>query len=178
MYHAVMIIDDCELQRYINETMVKRSLSAEQVMSFNSPKAALIHLRSLAIYSDVFPDVIFLDIHMPEMDGFDFLDRFLEFPVDHLKGHREGVTGSHGPRHKFQTVRKQFLESPQTRLSFAKHVHHRQSARQQRRNIGEAPELVRKQKPGQNPGAHYRDQAGIDQPVRAPLHAGLFQQFL
>jgi len=80
MPHDVMIIDDSDLQRYLTETIVKRNLPVEQIVSFNSPIGALAYLHSIENYSDTFPKVIFLDIHMPLMNGFGFLDKYLEFP--------------------------------------------------------------------------------------------------
>ncbi len=39
-------------------------------------------------------------------------------------------------------------------------------------------ELVGKQNPGERPDRHHRDQAGVHQPVRAPLHPGLLEHLL
>ena len=80
MSHAVMIIDDSPLERYMTETIVKRSLSAVKIISFPSASAAIEHLRALPAIEGSFPSVIFLDIYMPVMNGFDFLDEYAAFP--------------------------------------------------------------------------------------------------
>ena len=85
-----MIIDDCEIQLYLTETTIKKCLHPAQVIGFNSPVGALMHLRAIENNYHEFPVVIFLDLNMPFMNGFDFLDKYLEFP-SHLREHCEIV---------------------------------------------------------------------------------------
>ena len=82
MDYTILIVDDSELQRVITEMVIKKSRSAVRIVSFPSATDALDHLRTLENHNSKFPDVIFLDIHMPIMDGFDFLDKYLEFSDD------------------------------------------------------------------------------------------------
>lgn len=79
MYNTVMIIDDSSMERFLTEVRMKNCRFAEHIMSFNSGIEALRHLVSLESSGLKFPDIIFLDIHMPLMNGFEFLDKFLEF---------------------------------------------------------------------------------------------------
>jgi CheY-like chemotaxis protein len=49
---------------------------------FNSPIEALEYLAMVQSNQEKFPDAIFLDINMPDMDGFGFLDEFSKFHED------------------------------------------------------------------------------------------------
>jgi len=88
MLPTVMVIDDCELQRYVTETIIRKCLPPAQVIAFNSPVGALVHLHAIENNYHDFPMVILLDLVMPLMNGFDFLDKYLEFPM-HLREHCE-----------------------------------------------------------------------------------------
>lgn len=123
MYQTVMIIDDSELQRYITETIVKRRLPADQVVCFSSPINALDHLQSLKNHNNTFPHVIFLDIHMPQMDGFGFLDKYLEFAED-IREHCKVVMLSstdadrdHARMKEYPIIYK-FISKPMSHKSF------------------------------------------------------------
>jgi len=80
MHYAVMVIDDSPLERFLAETIIKNSQFGEEVISFNSAVEGLAYLESLESDPERFPDVLFVDIQMPLMNGFQFLDKFMEFP--------------------------------------------------------------------------------------------------
>ena len=81
MYNKAVIIDDSSLDRMLTEKMIRMNSFAKEVVSFDSVRPALDYLELCAADRSIFPDFIFLDIQMPEMDGFDFLDRFSGFPA-------------------------------------------------------------------------------------------------
>lgn len=68
----VMIIDDNPTDRFVHKKLLEIHSIAEEVLEFESGKLALQFLKSLEEESET-PDIILLDIMMPEMDGFDFL---------------------------------------------------------------------------------------------------------
>ena len=86
MYRSAMIIDDSKLERFLTERIMANCGFAGQVESFNSGAEGLAHLHSLEGNLEEFPEILFLDIHMPVMSGFDFLEKFLEFSEE-IKEH-------------------------------------------------------------------------------------------
>jgi CheY-like chemotaxis protein len=82
MYQSIMVIDDNPLERVLAEAIVKNSKFAERVIAYESAVSALAYLRSLGEDPSKFPDVILVDIQMPVMTGFEFLDKFMEFPPE------------------------------------------------------------------------------------------------
>jgi len=75
-----MVVDDTKLDRFISSNVRKRDRFAEEISDFNSAASALDHLSSVANSPDAIPDIIFLDINMSVMDGFDFLDNYMKLP--------------------------------------------------------------------------------------------------
>jgi len=79
-YTNVMLIDDSELDNFINEKTLEANHFAKKVYVHTSAKSALEFLNNLVTmgneYSDVYPHVIFIDINMPMMDGFQFIEHY------------------------------------------------------------------------------------------------------
>jgi len=79
-YSLVMLVDDNELDNFINKKLVEADGFAGGVSIHPSAESALTYLKNNAGSADMIPDIIFLDIMMPEMDGFGFLDEFDKLP--------------------------------------------------------------------------------------------------
>lgn len=79
-YKTVWLVDDDELSNYINGSILKNQNFAQSITTFTSIQEAFIAL-DLAVQADVnFPDLIFLDLEMPGLDGWDFLKYFSLLP--------------------------------------------------------------------------------------------------
>ena len=78
-FQNVMLIDDNEIDNMINQKMIESAVVAQNIFVHSSAKSAIEFLKNierLEVADKILPDVIFLDIDMPLMDGFQFLDEF------------------------------------------------------------------------------------------------------
>jgi CheY-like chemotaxis protein len=78
-YRAVMLIDDNEIDNLINQKMIEAASITDNIYTHTGAKSAIEFLKNMEkmdVAEKVLPDVIFLDIDMPLMDGFQFLDEF------------------------------------------------------------------------------------------------------
>lgn len=72
MPQHIVIVDDNELDLYYAQLIIERNHPDVKVSCFDNPAAAL-----QAVQTGVpAPDLVLLDINMPGMSGFDFLDAY------------------------------------------------------------------------------------------------------
>jgi len=88
-YDTVMLIDDSEIDNFINQKMIEGCNFAERIYVHTSSKSALEFLnnfvRAKDFPKDLIPQIIFLDINMPIMDGFQFAEEFHKISSPLLK---------------------------------------------------------------------------------------------
>ena len=72
-FSRVLLVDDNDIDNFINERMITTSHFAPGVVVRNSAQNALDYLREIGEDAARLPEVIFLDLNMPVMDGLSFL---------------------------------------------------------------------------------------------------------
>ena len=85
-----MLIDDDEPTNYYNSLIIEETGCADHVQVVQSGKKALEYLMNSEGFpasrnSSPSPDLIFLDINMPAMNGWEFLDKYRKIKKDDVK---------------------------------------------------------------------------------------------
>jgi CheY-like chemotaxis protein len=75
-YRNVLLIDDDQIDNFINERMITSSFFSDEVIVKTSSPDALDYLKNILDKNKKLPEVIFLDLNMPVQDGFGFLDEY------------------------------------------------------------------------------------------------------
>ena len=72
----VLLVDDSDVDLYIAKKIIEKDNFAENIETKNSAAAALQFISENESTPEKLPDIIFLDIRMPDIDGFGFLEQF------------------------------------------------------------------------------------------------------
>lgn len=75
--NSIWLVDDDEVYQYITTTYINIANVTKNVDSFTNAEEALEQLKK-----GQFPDIILLDINMPVMDGWTFMDEYLKIKSD------------------------------------------------------------------------------------------------
>ncbi len=75
--NTIVVIDDDTIQHFIAKTIFKNIDADIHLKSFLGADLALTYLAALPV--EEMPMVILLDLNMPKMDGWDFLNRYKDF---------------------------------------------------------------------------------------------------
>lgn len=83
-YHNVLLVDDNEADQLIARKIIQLTGFAKDIAIKNTKQSALDFLANADFFSKALPDIIFLDINRPGVDGISFLHEFENLP-DNIK---------------------------------------------------------------------------------------------
>jgi CheY-like chemotaxis protein len=72
-----LLVDDNDVDLFIQKRFIEIAGFARVIKTYNSPSQAITYLQESDSKT---PQIIFLDLNMPDMDGFGFLEKFLQLP--------------------------------------------------------------------------------------------------
>jgi two-component system chemotaxis response regulator CheY len=73
---VIALVDDDSIFRMIASLTIKGANITEEILQFTNGGEALKYLEKNFDQIELLPDVLFLDINMPQVDGWMFLDDF------------------------------------------------------------------------------------------------------
>jgi len=89
MINNITLIDDNKIDLFVNQKIIEKYDCGLKTRMFTSAVSAINYLKilDLNINSDSLtkPDLIFLDINMPQMDGFQFFNELRKFDMNEIK---------------------------------------------------------------------------------------------
>ena len=74
-FKKVLLVDDDDIVNSINSVIIKHARFADEVESINNVPNAIEFLSKTKDSEDR-PEVIFLDLNMPDKDGWDFMEEY------------------------------------------------------------------------------------------------------
>jgi CheY-like chemotaxis protein len=103
MVETTVLIDDSEIDLFIQRRFLEVYQFSNQLISYKSAEEALAWLTDSN--GELPPDIIFLDLNMPNVDGFEFLERFKSLPEKvRAKSRIVVLTSSNSQKDKDQAI--------------------------------------------------------------------------
>jgi CheY-like chemotaxis protein len=75
-FETVMVIDDNIIDLYITSRIITKSHFGSIILEYNLPHEALQFLKDNQENITALPELIFVDIYMPLMTGFEFMEEY------------------------------------------------------------------------------------------------------
>jgi CheY-like chemotaxis protein len=83
-FNTVMLIDDSSMDTFINRKVMESIAFARRIYHHTNGLSAIEFLSNLSVQEEIMevmlPDIIFVDVNMPVMDGFQFIEQFYQLP--------------------------------------------------------------------------------------------------
>ena len=121
---SVLIVDDNEIDTLIHRKVLERIQHVRQVHSAKNGHAAIALLNAYSQESKPLPDIILLDLNMPIMNGFAFIDKFQELELPGKENVTIVVVTSSNSTTDLRTIKEKGINlcllKPLTEKSFLK----------------------------------------------------------
>ncbi len=81
-FNLACVIDDDSIARLMSEVMIFNYKIAKKTITFEHGRAALDYFKLFKNQPEMLPELILLDINMPVMNGWGFIERFAKLAPD------------------------------------------------------------------------------------------------
>ena len=75
-----IVIDDDAINNMICYKIIELTIPGSHIMTFTSPEKGVDHIRNNHLINDNHDAVVFLDINMPSLTGWDVLEKIESYP--------------------------------------------------------------------------------------------------
>ncbi|MEZ2444137.1 CheY-like chemotaxis protein [Chitinophaga sp. W3I9] len=82
LINTIFIVDDDPIHQQIAKIMIERQAISSNIRVFSDAQDVLDLLRENAGEAQALPDLILLDLNMPVMDGWEFLEEYAVFQAE------------------------------------------------------------------------------------------------
>ncbi|KZS39153.1 hypothetical protein AWE51_11385 [Aquimarina aggregata] len=76
MVETVLLIDDDKATQYVHKRIITKHNKFKNILTFLSGSIALDYLKSINVNFTKKPQLIFLDLNMPGMNGWEFIEQY------------------------------------------------------------------------------------------------------
>jgi CheY-like chemotaxis protein len=83
--NSILLVDDDQINNFINKRIIRKLDIANHVDIALNGEEALEHIQKICEETGNCPELIFLDINMPVMNGFEFLNEFKNLSLQNKK---------------------------------------------------------------------------------------------
>ncbi len=90
----VLLIDDNDIDLKINSKIINLSNFFQDIVLCQSGAEAIVYIKKNLNEPELLPDFILLDIQMPEMNGFEFLELYKRLPQSFLENCKLAILSS------------------------------------------------------------------------------------
>jgi CheY-like chemotaxis protein len=93
-FDLIMLVDDNKINNIINKKLFELVQFSKKIAEAGNGLEALNYLKGAATSYERIPEIIFLDVYMPLMDGIGFLEEFNNLPQEILSKSRVIILSS------------------------------------------------------------------------------------
>ena len=121
MIHKVLVVNDDSMVLFVTCKVIMNTKFADETVTARDGSEALAYFEKIAVSGNAdfkeVPDFIFLDLNMPNMNGWDFLDIFSKKYAERFPGVRVAIMSSSNDRKELDELQKynivlDFIENP------------------------------------------------------------------
>lgn len=74
--NCIMLVDDNKIDNFFHTRVITKHGAVKTIIEKTSGEEGLEYLKNKEINNGIHPEVIFLDINMPGMNGWDFIEEY------------------------------------------------------------------------------------------------------
>jgi two-component system, chemotaxis family, chemotaxis protein CheY len=78
LIRTFIVVDDDPINNILSRIVIEMVIPEADIQTYTDPETALLYIRETNSYTDAPDTVLFLDINMPTLTGWEFLDVFEE----------------------------------------------------------------------------------------------------